>query len=67
MYGCVNNFHEFEGVYFAEVDCHDYDDFRNLPQVIEVNETLLGKSAWNSDRNVAYYRSDKTMWRETNV
>ena len=47
------------GVTCVEVEClDDYDTFKTLPNVIEVNGLRVGKSAFNSDRHVAYYRSD---------
>lgn len=47
-----------DGVKVAETMCFDYTDFRKLPGVVRLNGVLLGKSGWNSDRQVAYYRSD---------
>lgn len=52
-----------EGVVFAETSCEDYDHYRRLPQAVEFQGRVLGKSGWNSDRCVAYYRSDKAIAR----
>jgi vancomycin permeability regulator SanA len=46
-----------EGVQWAEVYCADYEGFRSLPSVIEVNGMILGKIAWNSDKFYATYNS----------
>jgi len=46
-------------VHIAETKCLDYTHFTNLPNVIKLNGIFLGKSGWNSDRQVVYYRSDK--------
>lgn len=55
----------FEGVWFGETGCRDYDDFRQLPSVIEVevDGRKLSKSGWNSDKEVAYYRDDRVVGR----
>lgn len=49
-----------DGILFAETSCDGYEHFKLLPQVIEFRGRRLGKSGWNSDRNICYYRSDKT-------
>lgn len=50
---------EIHGTLYVEVEClDDYDTFKTLPDVIEVDGRQVGKSAFNSDRHVAYYRSD---------
>jgi hypothetical protein len=41
----------------AEVSCRDYDEFVALPDAIEVEGKILGKTGWNSDRNYACYKS----------
>jgi len=42
---------------FVEVNCRDYDHYASLPDVVELNGQLLARTGWNSDRNVAYYKS----------
>lgn len=50
---------EVEGTLYVEVDClDDYQTYKALPDVLEVDGRIVGKSAFNSDRHVAYYRSD---------
>lgn len=51
----------FDDIWFAECDCNDYDHYKSLPNVIEAQGHVLGKSAWNSERNIAYYRDDKII------
>jgi hypothetical protein len=46
-----------EGETFVEVNCRDYDHYASLPDVVEVNGQLLARTGWNSDRDVAYYKS----------
>lgn len=45
-----------EGETVAEVDCADYDAFKNLPDAIKVEGKLLGKTGWSSDRHYACYK-----------
>jgi len=47
-----------EGVTVLTTDCSGYDDFRTLPSVVVYEGCLYGKTGWNSDRGVAYFRSD---------
>ena len=47
-----------DGVQVATVSCSDYATFNSLPAAIEVKGLTLGLTGWNSDSNVAYYRSD---------
>lgn len=35
-----------------------YQNYANLPSVVEFDGTLYGKSSWNSDNGKAYYRND---------
>lgn len=58
---------ERDGVGFAVADLHGethYDLWRmyeRLPAVIAVDGHLYGKSGWDSDREKAYYRTDRTF------
>lgn len=52
-----------EGVHFAMVACADYEAYCALPQVISFEGRLLGRTGWNSDKGVAYFRSDAKMGR----
>lgn len=59
----IQTHYRFGDIWFAECECQDHEAFCELPSVIEVQGHTLGKSAWNSDRNVAYYRDDKIIGR----
>jgi hypothetical protein len=50
-----------DGVEVAIVSCQDHDAFTALPGGLEVLGRIYGKSGWNSDRNVAYYRTDRVL------
>lgn len=58
---------DYCGIGFATVDLHGdmhfdlYKMYCKLPDVIECNGRLYGKSCWDSDRQKAYYRTDKTF------
>ncbi len=55
----VNSFYTMpNGIRVAEVRCENYLGFSTLPGAVEVSNMRLGKSGWNSDQCVAYYRSD---------
>ena len=47
-----------DGVKIVELDVADYVDFIRKPQAIEYDGEIYGRSGWNSDRHVAYYRSN---------
>ena len=56
---------DYHGIGFATVDLHGenhfdlYQHYKSLPNVIECNGRLYGKSCWDSDRQKAYYRTDR--------
>ena len=41
-----------------ETDCADYDAYTALPRVVERDGVLFGLTGWNSDRGMAYYKSN---------
>ena len=45
------------------VSCPDHDAYQALPQTIRTlnGDRLAGKTGWNSDTGVAYYRTDAMM------
>jgi hypothetical protein len=52
---------EYQGILFVEVaiDADDpYRSFKKLPAAIEYLGRVLGKTCFDSDKNLAYYRSD---------
>ena len=58
----VNAFYTMDrDIVVAETQCTSHKHFEMLPSAIEIEGQELGKSAWNSDRCVAYYRSDRVV------
>jgi hypothetical protein len=47
--------------FIAEVDCNDFDEYKSLPSVIEVQGKYLGKTGWSSDRNYACYKENVSL------
>lgn len=48
----------------VDIDPDDpYGSFKKLPAAIEYNGRVFGKSAYNSDSNRAYYRTDTAIAR----
>lgn len=54
----VNILVVIDGEAIAEVDCADYDAYRKLPDAIQVQGYIVGKSGWSSDRNFACYKEN---------
>lgn len=57
---------EYQGILFAEVaidPADPYGSFKKLPAAIIYQGRELGKSCYDSDKNRAYYRSDKLFAR----
>jgi hypothetical protein len=50
-----------EGIGYLEVQIVDYDSVKALPAGLSFEGRQYGKAAWNSDRFVAYYRTDKNF------
>lgn len=55
----------------AQIECliigmqtDTYDEYRALPEVLEYQDKLYGKTGWNSDQFVAYYRTDALIARK---
>ena len=44
------------GEYIIETSCADYDEYAALPDAIEYDGLLLGKTGWNSDLCKACYK-----------
>jgi len=59
--------HSIEGEFVAETTCHDYDEYRSLPMVIEVQGKILGKTGWSSDRNYACYKERVLLGRMIDI
>lgn len=49
------------GIKVVVTPCIDQDGFVSLPKAITFNGATYGRSGWNSDRNVAYFRTDRAV------
>lgn len=47
-----------DGVRVVIVTCADYEALRTLPRAISYDSRAYGRSGWDSDRCVAFYRTD---------
>jgi len=47
-----------DGVIVLIVPCGSYDEYRNLPHVVSREGAYYGRTGWNSDRGIAYFRDD---------
>jgi hypothetical protein len=50
-----------DGVKVVMLDVADYIDFIRKPHAIEYEGQIYGRSGWNSDKCVAYYRTDRLV------
>jgi len=50
-----------DGVKVVMVDVADYIDFIRTPHAIEYDGQIYGRTGWNSDRCIAYYRTDRLV------
>jgi len=48
-----------DGVKVVMLDVADYIDFIRTPHAIEYDGEIYGRSGWNSDKHVVYYRTDR--------
>ena len=46
------------GVSVLIIPCAGYDELKKLPAVLKYRGARFGRTGWNSDSLVAYYRSD---------
>jgi len=60
----VLNWYHIDGAVVVITDCADYDAYRALPDAIEVEGHLLGKTGWNSDRGTACFKSGVLLARK---
>ena len=51
--------YDYEGIGFLATYCGDYEHFAQLPAAVTFEGRAFGKAGWNSDRFVAYYRTDR--------
>lgn len=45
----------------VEVGCDNYDVYAKLPAAITYSGKVYGKKGWSSDKNRAYYDTDKSF------
>jgi hypothetical protein len=63
----VESIQDCEGVRFLTVSLGGgehwdmFQTYSKLPNVVEFNGQLFGKSCWDSDKGRAYYRSDMAI------
>ncbi len=50
-----------DGVKVLTTDCEGYKAFKALPAALKFNGELYGKTGWNSDKHIAYYRTDAQL------
>lgn len=51
----------------AAVACDDYDQYKNLPDAIEVNGIILGKTGWSSDLFYACYKQNVMLGKPVKI
>jgi hypothetical protein len=49
------------GVKVVMIDCCDYYDFTQKPHAVSYEGQVYGRTGWNSDKMIAYYRTDKKV------
>jgi hypothetical protein len=53
----IQQVYTIEKQIIAEVTCHDYDEYRSLPDAIELDNKIMGKTGWSSDKCYACYKT----------
>ena len=46
------------GVKVVTLDCRDWAAFGQSPSALEYDGEVFGRTGWNSDKHVVYYRTD---------
>jgi hypothetical protein len=54
----ITNIQPCDGNVFLEVSITGYDEYETLPRVVLFQNATYKRTGWNSDRMVAYYKSD---------
>lgn len=57
----VTSHGKVDGVTYVITDCQDYDAYKALPNAVEFNGMILGKSGWNSDKSIACFQSNVSV------
>ncbi len=50
-----------DGVRVLILDCADWKALQALPKVLKFNNELYGRTGWNSDSHVAFFRTDANI------
>ena len=50
--------YKLDGISVLETNCTSFQQFCDLPQVVEYEGKIFGKSGWSSDRCYACYKSN---------
>ena len=50
--------HEMDDVKVLITRCRDYDEYMALPDAVEFEGQIFGKTGWDSDKCIACYRRD---------
>lgn len=54
----IMNIQQCDGNVFLEVNITGYDEYETLPRVVLFQNATYKRTGWNSDRLIAYYKSD---------
>jgi hypothetical protein len=57
----VLSYVSIEGENIIEVECRDYDHYKSLPEVVDVSGELFTRTGWNSDTQLACYKSNRKV------
>jgi hypothetical protein len=47
-----------DGVKVVTLDCRDWAAFGQSPSALEYDGEVFGRTGWNSDKHIVYYRTD---------
>lgn len=51
----------------VEVNCSDFDEYKKLPDAIEFEGKVLGKTGWSSDTGYACYKQNVMLGKRIDV
>ena len=49
------------GIKVIMLDCAGSLEYNNSPKALEYDGEIYGRTGWNSDRCISYYRTDKKV------
>jgi hypothetical protein len=53
----IDHAYALDNELWLETTCRDYDHLKELPEVVSYEGIICGRTGWNSDRQLAYYKS----------